>query len=245
MNLIACRAALDTSSSHASFAVATVDGELLVDIHDAPIGRRSAAVLPRLLTALGEAGIDLNQIREWTVGMGPGSFTGIRLGAALVKGICAGTGARHRGLPSSLAMAVAAPATGETVATLHDGRRNEVIVSLYRRAGDGWQPANEPPAVMAIDQLPQALPAATTIVILREDGARNLLPAEFQDRVQVLPWLDARGLLAPHGWPWGTADNETEAAAEPIYVRPAVFVPPTAPTTHPMVRRLLDRGNQS
>ena len=77
--------ALDTSSSTASFAVARLlpetrrgaAHEIRVIRHDIPIGRESAGLLNLLMQALREAGIELAAITHWTIGMGPGSFTGI------------------------------------------------------------------------------------------------------------------------------------------------------------------------
>ena len=131
-------AALDTSSSTASFAVARLSPEtrrgaaheIRVIRHDIPIGRESAGLLNLLMQALREAGIELAAITHWTVGMGPGSFTGIRVGAALVKGICDGSAAVCRGLPSSLAMAADGRQEGdENICVLTDGRRDERRIS--------------------------------------------------------------------------------------------------------------------
>ena len=147
------KAALDTSSAAAAFAVLDPDDNVVLRLNGIPLGRETGGLTLAIIQGLSEAHVSLDEINQWTIGLGPGSFSGIRIGAAFVKGICAGTGAAYRGLPSSLAMVLSASQTQTgTVTALHDGRRGEVLVSPYQWKGDELS-AIEAPYPIAIADL--------------------------------------------------------------------------------------------
>ena len=221
-------AALDTASAQASFAIAdSATGEVLAADHEIALGRRSAGLLDRVLAILDELNAEIADIRQWTIGMGPGSFTGIRVGAAMVKGICQGTGAQYRGLPSSLGLVIAAgEAKGQRVAALSDGRRGQVLVSPYCWQ-DGVAIADGDAEVMALADLADQ---PMHYAVLASDPIVDALEPVIA-RTTVLPGADASRLLTPQGWPWPDGAAQ-EASTEPVYVRPPVFVPPTVPRIH-------------
>jgi tRNA A37 threonylcarbamoyladenosine modification protein TsaB len=164
------------------------------------------------------------------VGLGPGSFSGIRVGIALVKGICVGSRVAYRGIPSSLALARAGAAgvpEGACIGVLHDGRRGQCIYSAYRVAGESLVAAGEP-CVVEPEEL-AAERACERFVTMQPDEVLPLLDAGTRRRMLVVSDLDASLLLDPPGWPWPDSPAATEADVEPIYVRPAVFVQPRAP----------------
>ncbi len=215
-------AALDTSAKSAAFHVR--DGDVTrVDLSSIPTGRASAALFSRMLEALQEAELEINDIRRWTVGMGPGSFTGIRIGAALVKGICAGNGAAYRGVPSSFALAMSAkPDPGDSVAALHDGRRGEMLVSPYVCQVGGKLTAAEP-FPMKIDDLISL--DHNIFVALAQDRALEECRNALGDLLTVVDHMPAAQLLTDT-FPWPTTAEDQEATMEPVYIRPAVHTPP-------------------
>ena len=215
-------AALDTSLA-AALAVAD-DDRLLASRALAVRGRASdEELVPWLLDTLAGLGLGLGGIERWTVGTGPGSFSGIRVGVSWVLGVCAGTGAAVRGVPSSLALACEAAdvAPGQCVGVLHDARQKQIILSTYRRLATGWQTAGEP-AVM----LPQALPTEQhALFVTAQDSVASLVGGALGARLRRVPALDARHLVAAD-WPWPGDHPATLASIEPVYVRPAVFAKP-------------------
>ncbi|MFL5290213.1 MAG: tRNA (adenosine(37)-N6)-threonylcarbamoyltransferase complex dimerization subunit type 1 TsaB [Myxococcales bacterium] len=115
--------ALDTSSPWTSCALVDPDRGVVAESLGAPPAK-AGEILPRALIDLCPGG-DLSRVDALAVGIGPGSFTGLRVGLAAMKTI-----AYARKLPlacaSSLhALAVSAPAAGLVVPTL-EARRGEV-----------------------------------------------------------------------------------------------------------------------
>ena len=78
--------ALDLSGNLAAFALMDDAGQLLID-ESRPMRGREAASLASFLTGLlAEKELTVRDVTHWSVGSGPGSFTGMRLASALVKG---------------------------------------------------------------------------------------------------------------------------------------------------------------
>jgi tRNA A37 threonylcarbamoyladenosine modification protein TsaB len=195
-----------------------------------PVRSRDAEreLVPWLQSGLARAGLAVGDIRRWTAGTGPGSFSGVRTGIAVVKGICAVTGAAYRGVPSSVALALEASA-GEagpvSVGVLHDGRCGQVILSRCRWTGTVLEAlggaAAEYPGELDGERL-----HCDRYVTAQGELILPLLPESVRRRVLCLPTPAARWLLEAPGWGWPDSVAAMEASTEPVYVRPAVFVAP-------------------
>lgn len=220
-------AALDTSCG-AAFAVER-DGGTVLAARRPLTGRDSdRELVPWLLELLEKQGLTLRDIGCWTVGIGPGSFSGIRAGIALVRGICLVSGAVCRGMPGSAALAASAAArtpVGELIGVLHDARRGQVIFSPYRRvAAETLVTAAGDPTVIEpcdIGNCPCAWLATP-----HADSIRHVIPGAWQDRLLPVDGVDPRLLLAVAGPPAQACETGSDDSVEPVYVRPAVFVAP-------------------
>lgn len=230
-------AAFDSS---AGAALALAQGVRVVARRTLPAAERErdADLAAWCLAACREAGVSLAGIRSWTVGLGPGSFSGLRAGIAFVQGVALGSGARVRGLPSSLGLARMAVdearAVPARVGVLHDARRGQLIVSVWVFAGGGWREAGSA-GVREPGDVAAELAACDYLVTPHAATVAPRLEAAARARLQAVEALDAATLLAPPGWSWPVAGDEAGtdaatlgavAALEPIYVRPPVFVPP-------------------
>ena len=215
-------AALDTSLA-AAFTVAD-DDRVLANCTLAAHGRASdERLVPWLLDTVSALDLELSSIERWTVGTGPGSFSGIRVGISWVLGVCAGTGATVRGVPSSLALAREAtgPCIGDTVAVLHDARRQQVVLSTYQLGENGLAPTGTPAVINPPDLSVDCYAALVTA----QDPVSDLLGDALGARLLRVSTVDARHLLRAD-WPWPPDHPAMIASLEPVYVRPAVFVKP-------------------
>lgn len=125
------RLALDTSTSVGSVAAGTAEGALAV--RSLPVRAvHSETVLPAVVRLLDELGRSPSDVTEVVVGSGPGSFTGVRIAAALAKGFRFGRDVPLYAYSGLHALAVDA-GLEEMVCALLDARRGEVYAGAYRR----------------------------------------------------------------------------------------------------------------
>jgi tRNA threonylcarbamoyladenosine biosynthesis protein TsaB len=130
--------ALETSSEVGG--VALVDDQRVLD--ERVLGAREHAareLLPALDAALRACGRGIESVDAIAVSIGPGSFTGLRIGLATALGLCFGTPLRIVPVPTLAALALRAelpPDSTEPIAALLDARRGQVYAGLYSGRGE-------------------------------------------------------------------------------------------------------------
>lgn len=216
--------AIETATLAASVAV--LRGTSVLAQRALPVDRpASETLLPGLLAALAEADVALGALDGFAVSIGPGSFTGLRVGVSTVKGLAFGGAQRVIPVPTLAALALHADAGDAPVAALLDARRGEVYAAIY----DG-DPAAAPCLAPCVVE-PEALAAhfssiaAGRACVAIGDGiasAAAALRARLGDRVQlrpVAPDAAAVGRLGQRLWE-ASGDLAAERLA-PLYVRRA------------------------
>jgi tRNA threonylcarbamoyladenosine biosynthesis protein TsaB len=151
--------AVETATAAPSLALWR--GDALIGERAADPGRATAeSLLPALDALLVAAGLALAEVEGFAVSIGPGSFTGLRIGVATVKGLAFGT-ARRAVAVSTLA-AIAEHARGpDPVAAVLDARRGEIYAAGF---ADGAAADWLREGVIAIDELPARLPTGCRVV---------------------------------------------------------------------------------
>lgn len=128
--------ALETSTL--AGGVALVDGERLVAEYVLDVSvthsERLLAAVDRVLADARWAARDLQGL---AVSIGPGSFTGLRIGVSTAKGLAWALGVPIAAVPTLDAMAAAVPWAALPVCPVLAARRDEVYACLYRHDGDG------------------------------------------------------------------------------------------------------------
>ena len=203
--------ALDASTPVTTVALAEDRGVLAeVSAHSrGPFGGASEALLPAVRAALDLAGEELSSVGLVLCGVGPGTFTGIRIAASTVRALALGTGSALA--KNSTLDALAAPALScrPDVLAVLDARRGEVFARRF--SADG-------PAGGIVCTKPNELSAAGGPLVVG-DGA-----------VRYRESLERLGYVPPDGSPLHrvsaaghvmSADLSPVAAEElvPIYVR--------------------------
>jgi tRNA threonylcarbamoyladenosine biosynthesis protein TsaB len=123
---------LATDNSGRFGSVAFVDGDAAVEAVYGPELRHAETLLPEVEKLLGSVSVAPGALDLLAIGIGPGSFTGLRVGLATIKGLALATGVPIVGV-SSLA-AIAHDCDGSLVAVVNDGQRGEVFASIFERA---------------------------------------------------------------------------------------------------------------
>ena len=160
--------AIDTSTAACSAALFGDDGECLAR-HDELIGRGHAERLVPIIEGL----LDGRRAARILVGVGPGSFTGIRVGIAAAHGLAIGWNAEISGM-SSLALLAAGAGRSGQVAAVVNGGHGELFVQQFNAVT--LQPTsgllNLPPA-LAASQMSEDIavgPGAETLISARGRG---------------------------------------------------------------------------
>lgn len=159
--------AVHTSDAVGSVAVAA--GEALAGHEFASAGRAAPVVLREVLRVLAQAGVTLAGCTGVAVTLGPGSFTGIRIGIATVQGLAAARGWAVFAADSLLAVAAACTPSAAVRGVVFDARRGEVYAALYHQDGavSGPDCILEPfcaPVAAAAERLAQATAGADLVL---------------------------------------------------------------------------------
>jgi tRNA threonylcarbamoyladenosine biosynthesis protein TsaB len=219
----------------ADTAVCVLRGEEVV--HEELLGlapdgspRHSTALLAEVERAVGAAG-GWDEIGLIAVGLGPGSFTGVRIGIATARGLAVSTGLPASGVCTLDALgrgmrqassAVPSPGIAEqrnsgSLAVL-DARRGEVFAALYSPAGERvWEPFVASPEALAeqVASLPEApLAAGSGAVRFRDElASRGVDVPGDADPVHHVAARHICALAASGG-------GEGAGQLAPIYIRP-------------------------
>jgi tRNA threonylcarbamoyladenosine biosynthesis protein TsaB len=185
--------------------------------------RRLLAGIDRLLQ---ETAVTWDDIDGVAVSLGPGSFTGLRIGLATAKGLAMSAGLKLVGVGTLDGLAAQLFETGDTlICTVLDARKKEVYCGFYRSDPTGMPRLQGKYRVMA----PEALCAriAEPVIMLgdgtsvygdffRENLAANLM---IPPAGSYFPRAASIGVLAGEKW----RENEflDPATVEPIYIRPS------------------------
>ncbi|GAC1352743.1 MAG: tRNA (adenosine(37)-N6)-threonylcarbamoyltransferase complex dimerization subunit type 1 TsaB [Polyangiales bacterium] len=128
--------AIDTSSQHGSVALVTSAASAFAAEVIAYAGSRVSnahgeSLLPLIESVLRSASLKLVDVDLIAVGIGPGSFTGTRIGVATAKGLSMGAAKPLRGISSFDSLAIDSGArAGEEIAVAIDARHGEVSLSV-------------------------------------------------------------------------------------------------------------------
>jgi tRNA threonylcarbamoyladenosine biosynthesis protein TsaB len=178
------------------------------------------SILPLIEQALAEAGWNRRQLDRIAVGIGPGSFTGLRVGIALAQGLSEGLEIPLIGVPSLSTMALALPRERPGCrCVLADARKGEAFLAAYRVDGREALEAQLVTNRDALEQLTRALPEP----IFLGNGVASFpgLAAVYRSSETDYPharWA-ARAAL----------DAVPTPFVRPLYVRDAVAVVPQLP----------------
>lgn len=213
--------AIDTSATTASCAIRE-DGRLVASAQLRSKMTHSQTILPMVEDMLKNAALSVADMDAFAVNVGPGSFTGVRIGVAAVKGLaftskkpCMAVSTLH-----SMAYNFVGLPSVQTVCAVMDARCAQVYTALFEVNGDTVTRLTEDVAI-PIAELKTQLLALDKTVMLVGDGALlcyNALKEEVPSLVLApdhLRYQSAEGVaLAAH-----EAESCSAEALQPKYLR--------------------------
>jgi tRNA threonylcarbamoyladenosine biosynthesis protein TsaB len=217
--------ALDSSTLTLSLALAIEPGGPPIEsLSLGPPSKQSELLPGAVADLLNRHGARVSDLKGAVVGLGPGSFTGLRIGVATVKGMAYAKGFPVAGVSSLDAVAWSGPSERPVLACAL-ARRNELYVARFVRGGRSLEREGQDEA-WSIDELAGWLRDHPDTVALgpgvNEYGsalASTGIPASQLDL--TVPHPTGAALLNLAVWGSAQADKSSLFALEPVYVRSA------------------------
>ena len=219
--------ALDTTTAAGSVAIVDDDRVIVEEIGD-PAKSHAERLPGDILAALGRAGIGVDAVDIFAIAVGPGTFTGLRIGIATIQGLAFVQGKRVVPVSALTALAVAAsrdePAA-RIIGAWMDAHRRDVFSGLYRITD---RSPFDPDGLIAIEEGSVGDPATTlkrwqaaghTPDVLVGDGAivfAGGVPADISTLGQ-LPLAGVIGLIAVGRARIG--ETVDPGGLQPLYIR--------------------------
>lgn len=198
---------LETSTSRSS--VALVDGDRVVSSASLGVPRRHGEFLaPAIRFCLEQAQLDVDRITGVAVGLGPGLYTGLRVGIAMAQTFASSRHLPVVGLSGLDVLAFQVRASDQPICATIDARRGELFWAFYRPSPGGVQREGEL-TVGRVDELAAEIQSFGEDVLVVGEGALTY-------RNELSESTDAQLVGASHAWPDAT---ELAELAVPRFVR--------------------------
>lgn len=193
--------AIDTSTEQAGIALSSEDG---IHTHSWPASRaQTTTVLPEIDRMVSEAGMQPSDVSGLIVAIGPGTFTGLRVGLSIAKGIVAARKVPLVGIPT-LDIVFAQHPDDDVIAVLPAGRGRVV-----------WQRRGEGPMNASMPELIEATAGSTLVGDLTPDQEQILRDAGVDIRIES---RDPATLLQLGAARIAIGEVDDPVSLEPIYL---------------------------
>ncbi|HSF81193.1 MAG TPA: tRNA (adenosine(37)-N6)-threonylcarbamoyltransferase complex dimerization subunit type 1 TsaB [Anaerolineales bacterium] len=218
--------ALDTSTR--SIGLALYDGvQVLCESIWNSKDYHTVELAPEVMNALDKAGVKVSDLTALAVAIGPGSFTGLRIGLAFAKGLALAQRLPLVGVGTMDILAACQPVQEIPLAVVLQAGRGRLAVGWYQAVDNDWHPQGEP-EILAAEELHDRINKPTLVCGELSEPEQRLLSRK---RVNVLLASPARSVrrpavLAEIGWMrWQAGQSDPADALAPIYLHTHEAIP--------------------
>lgn len=215
--------ALDTSTKQAGIALYDGARGLIAEHNWHSANRHTEELMPAVARMMAQAGATSRDLRVAAVALGPGSFTGLRVGLAAAKGLALANGLALLGIPTLDVVAYPhQPQPVPVIAVIQAGR-GRVFWAPYAHGPGGWA-AQEAPALSTVTALAEAIVRPIVFVGELTLADRKTL-TELLGRMRANFLGPARamrraGYLAELAWArYEAGGRDDPATLSPIYLQ--------------------------
>jgi tRNA threonylcarbamoyladenosine biosynthesis protein TsaB len=204
MNILA----LETSGLAGSVAALSHD-RVLAQLNLRAEAGSAQTLAPGIKAVLEAAGWRPADVRLVAVAVGPGSFTGLRVGVASAKAFAYAVGAEVLGIDTLEAIACRAPTGVGRLSVGMDAQRGEVVARLFVREASGWFLPDGPSRLLPLAAWLAGLPPKTPVAgpVLNRFGERLPAGVAALEAEYWRPTASAVGRLADRDYAAGRRDD--------------------------------------
>jgi len=190
-------------------------------------GRHTVEMAPAIHDLLRRSGVEPGQLGALAVALGPGSFTSLRIGLAIAKGMALALHIPVVGIPSLDALAAAIPISDMPMAAVLTAGRGRLGVVWYNNIMGQWMAQGEPKVTTAAE-LSASIRKPTLVVGELTADERQLLARKRVNVHLASPAQSVRraSYLAELGWKrWQAGEVDEVIALAPIYLHIGEAIP--------------------
>jgi tRNA threonylcarbamoyladenosine biosynthesis protein TsaB len=220
--------AIDTSSNIASIALSH-KGEVLTEVSWRTAQNHSVELMPNLAHLLRQSQVVPNSLEAIIVAKGPGSFSGLRVGVSIAKGLAFSLNIPLLGIGTLEATAYPFAFTELPLCPIHKAGREEIATALYQQKGNEWH-CLEKEHLTTTKNLCHRIKEKTLFCgeipldmageIIQNLGDQAIIPQAFITFCRA-------GSLAVLGWQrFSKGERDNLATLQPLYLRPPYITKP-------------------
>lgn len=211
--------AIDTSTRLAGVAV--YDGiQVVAETIWTSQDYHTVELVPILAEVLSRSGKKVSDMGAVAVALGPGSFTGLRIGLAAAKGLALGTHLPLLGIPTLDILAGAQPIRDLPLVAVLQAGRGRLAVGHYNVIAEGWSAIGDP-QIMDIQTLAQSIRSPTLVCGELTGEERAILARKRKNVLLASPAQSLRrpSFLAELAWKrWQAGQVDDPVTLAPIYL---------------------------
>lgn len=216
--------ALESSAARASVSVQS-EGQV-IQTADVPPRQTAKSLIPTIADALRSAGLTVQDVGVIAVVVGPGSFTGLRIGVTTAKTLAYVTRAQLFAANSLDVVAYQAADTVGLIECIMDAHRGQLFAASYRSDGKGQLPVNVVATrILSIEEWMVQLPAGAVVT-----GPATRLVGAHQDWKSCTATVRDLGHPSAESlgkWAWHLIQQQ-HAFADPWQLEPNYYRPSAA-----------------
>jgi len=213
--------AVDTSTAQVGLAI--YDGAQVISEYAWRSSQRHTVELaPAISELLTRCGLTIENVQVLGVALGPGSFTSLRVGLSLVKGLALSRHLPLIGIPTLDILAEAQPASKLPLAVLIQAGRGRYALSWYKSSRKGWQ-ATSSARVVTVEALLNEIKDSSIVCGELTPEDRHKMEENAQIHLaSPAQSLRRPAMLAELAWArWQAGEVDDEASLAPIYLHTA------------------------
>jgi tRNA threonylcarbamoyladenosine biosynthesis protein TsaB len=213
--------AIDTATEFASVALYQEEAGVLAESSWHTAMNHTVELMPTVVRVLESQSLTADQLDGAVVALGPGSFTGLRIGLSVAKGLCLSLHLPIVGIPTLDIVAYAHSEQNLPICAILQAGRGRICAAFYKHAGEGWRRATDY-RLATVDDLSEQVREPTLFCGEIDESVRGSLVARLQGRATIASpasSLRRAGYLAELGWKrLKTSGGDDLANLEPLYL---------------------------